>query len=293
MGQLTYFLAIGLGIGAVYALAALGIVTLYTGSGLANFAQGDLLVLAGLVAVTVAGAGYGWFLGLLAGLLATAVAGLVLGLLFVRPMRDRRLDVDVVVIGTLGVAITLTQLSGVWFGRQPQRLSSPLAGVSIPVGDLRVPAHYLLLVVVAVLVFLALRWFGRRTDVGLQLRAVAGGIQAARDAGVRVGRMLVIAWVITGVVGGIAGVLVASVVPLAPESGLPLGVNGFAAAIIGGLASPGGAVVGGLVVGLSESLAGGYLNDAVRQSIAPLVLLIVLVVRPGGLLGRTATARVA
>ncbi|SHK56466.1 branched-chain amino acid transport system permease protein [Pseudonocardia thermophila] len=291
MNQLIYFVIIGLGIGAVYALAGLGVVTLFTGSGLANFAQGDLMVLGALVAVSVTSAGHGYVAGLLAAVAVVAVAGVLLGALFTLPMRHRRMDVDVVIIGTLGVATTMTTLAGIWWGRQPQRLDSPLAGVFVPVGEMRVPAHYVLLLVGAAVVFGLVRWFHRRTDIGLQLRAVASSVPAARDAGVRIGRMLVVAWTIAALVGGVAGVLVASVLPIAPESALPLGVNGFAAAIIGGLANPAGAVLGGLVVGLAETLAGGYLNDTVRQSVAPLVLLVVLVLRPGGLLGRARGAR--
>lgn len=287
MSQLPYFLVIGLGVGAVYALVGLGVVTLFTGSGLVNFAQGDLVVLGALVAIPVT-AQAGYAAGLAAALLTTALTGVLLGLLFRRPLQHRRMDIDVIVIGTLGIAVTLTHLTGIWFGRQPQRLPSPLGGATLPLGDLRVPAHYVLLVVAAVAVFLAVRWFHRHTDTGLALRAVAGGLPAARDAGVRVGRLLVTSWTIASVVGGIAGVLVASVVPIAPETGLPLGVNGFAAAIVGGLASPAGAVLGGLVVGVAETFAGGYLNDAVRQSVAPLVLLAVLLLRPGGLLAKAA-----
>ncbi|GAA4875004.1 branched-chain amino acid ABC transporter permease [Pseudonocardia benzenivorans] len=293
MTQAAYFVVIGLGVGSVYALSGLGIVTLFAGSGLANFAQGDFMVLGALVAVNVVGAGFGYLPALAAAVVVVAAAGLVLGGLFTLPMRHRRVDVDVVIIGTLGVATTMTTLSGIWFGRQPQRLDSPLAGSFIPIGDLQVPAHYALLLAGAALVFGAVHWFHRHTDVGLQLRAVASSVPAARDAGVRVGRMLVVAWTIAALVGGVAGVLVASVVPIAPEAALPLGVNGFAAAIIGGLASPAGAVVGGLLIGVAEALAGGYLNDTLRQAVAPVVLLAVLILRPGGLLGRTRTVRVA
>ena len=291
MDQLAYYVLIGLGVGAIYALSGLGIVTLFTGSGLANFAQGDLMVLGALTAASVAGAGHAYPLALAAAIAVTAVAGAALGLLFALPLRRRRMDIDVVVIGTLGVATTMTNLFGSLFGRQYKRVEGPLSSEYLPIGDLRVPMHYLLLLGGAAVVFAVVHWLHRHTDVGLRLRAVAGGVAAARDAGVPIGRMLMVSWTIAAVVGGIAGVLVAAVLPIAPTSSLPLGVSGFSAAIVGGLASPLGAVVGGLLIGVSESLAGGYVNDTLRESIAPLVLLAMLLARPGGLVGRAKAVR--
>ncbi|OAA25378.1 amino acid/amide ABC transporter membrane protein 1, HAAT family [Frankia sp. EI5c] len=291
MDQLAYYLVIGLGIGAIYALSGLGIATLFTGSGLANFAHGDLMVLGALVAASTASAGHGYLPALAAAVVVTGAVGAVLGMLFAIPLRHRRADIDVVLIGTLGVAITMTNLFGNWFGRRHQRVDSPVAGEFLPIGDLRVPLHYLLLIGGAVLVFGAVHWLHRRTDVGLQLRAVASSLPAARDAGVRVGRMLMISWTVAALVAGVAGVLVAGVLPITPESALPLGLNGFAAAIVGGLANPLGAIIGGLVIGVAETFAGGYLNDTIRASIAPLVLLGVLLLRPQGLLGPARAVR--
>jgi len=289
--ELAYFVVIGLGIGAVYALSGLGIVTLFTGSGLLNFAQGDLMVLGALTAAGVAGSGHGYVAALGAAIAVTGIAGLLLGGLFALPLRQRGFDIDVVVIGTLGVAITMTNLLGIWFGREPERIESPVASATIPIGNFFAPMHYALMLVGAVVVFFGMRLLMRRTDLGLQLRAVAAGVSAARDSGVRIVRMLIVSWLIAAVVGGAAGVLVASVVPVVPESATMLGVNGFSAAILGGLANPFGVLIGGPILGVTESLSGAYLNETVRQAVAPVVLLATLLLRPRGLFASRAKAR--
>lgn len=291
MSQLLYFLLIGIGIGAVYSLAALGIVTLFSGSGIVNFAQGDLMVLGALCAATVVNAGHGYVWGMLAGVVVTAVAGAALGGMFAIPLTRARYDIDVVVIGTLGVSITLTSLNALVFGDRPERIESPVAGHFVSIGQFKVPFQYPLLFAVGIAVFVAVRWLYRHTDLGIQLRAMAASTQTAKDSGVRMATMLAASWIVAGVVAAIAGVMVGSVVVISPHSSLTLGVNGFAAAIVGGLSNPLGAIIGGLTIGVAESLSSGYLNDTARQAIAPTVLLTVLMLRPQGLLGGRSSVR--
>lgn len=291
MNQLLYFLLIGIGIGAVYSLGALGVVTLFTGSGIVNFAQGDLMVLGALCAATVLNTGHGYLWGMVVGVLVTGVVGAVLGGMFAIPLTRARYDIDVVVIGTLGVSITITSLNALVFGDRPERIASPLAGRFLSIGQFKVPMHYPLLLAVAVLVFLTVRWLYRHTDLGILLRATAASTQTAKDSGVRMAVMLAASWVVAGVVAAVAGVMVGSIVVISPHSSLTLGVNGFAAAIVGGLASPFGAIIGGLTIGVAESLSSGYLSDTARQAIAPTVLLVVLMLRPQGLLGSRSSVR--
>lgn len=284
MDQEIYLLLVGVGVGCVYALGGLGIVTLFSGSGVLNFAQGELMVISALVTAVAIEDGVPYLLAIILAVGVVAVIGAVAGWLFSLPVRRASYDLDLVIVGTIGLAFFLSNAAGEVLGREPQLIESPLDG-SLAIGDLSVPYHYLLLIAATVAVYFVVRAIYERSDLGLRLRAVALDTEAARLSGVRIGRTFVVTWVIASVVGAIGGALIASVSLVNSELGVPLTISGFAAAMIGGLRNPLGTLIGGILIGVAETYAATYLDEALRQAVPPAVILLVLLLRPSGLFG--------
>lgn len=287
--DLLYFGIIGVCVGCAYALAALGISTLFNGSGVLNFAQGDLVMVAALyVAVRTTGGGeYG--LAALEGVLIVVAVSVVLGLLFVRPALARHRDIDLVIVGTIGISIVLANLANNLLGSETYSLVSPWRGVQLALGDYSIKLDYFVIVVAAVLLFAVFLLFYRRTDIGLRMRAMAADVDGARLSGVPVGVLTVVGWSIAGITGAIAGILLGTIILVSAAMGVALTVSGFAAAMIGGLRNPWGAVLGGVIMGLAETFAAGYLGTAARQSVAPLIIILVLLLLPRGILSTRGT----
>lgn len=287
MEKEIYLLLIGLGVGSVYALSALGIVTLVNGSGLLNFGQGELMIIGALATSSAMGGGASYVVAALLGVGAVVIVSLVAGLLFATPLRRGGYDIDLVIIGTVGLAIFLQNGAGEMFGKQPIAIPSPLEG-ALSIGTLSVPYHYLLLIAAALVIYAAVHLLYTRTDFGLRMRAVSLDTEAARYSGLKIAPTVVSGWLIAGVVGSVGGILIASVATTSWVSGLNLTIAGFAAAMIGGLRSPRGAVLGGLLVGVAEMFSANYFDEAIRQSIAPGLILIILLLRPTGIVGDSA-----
>jgi branched-chain amino acid transport system permease protein len=286
-----YFLLIGLGVGSVYALASLSITMLFKGSGLLNFAQGEFMMVGALTAVMAVDRGVPYGLAVVVALVATVVVAVLVGALFTIPLRRPGYDIDLVILGTLGVAIVLSNGAAVVGGRDTDRLASPLGGVSVSLGDLQIPAHYFAVMAGAALFVCAIAAVYQRTDLGLRLRAVALDTEAARSSGLAIGPSILATWVLTGVACGLGGALVGSIIYVNAYVGLGLTINGLAGAMVGGLLSPTGAVVGGLIIGVAETFAGGYLSGSMREIVAPALILAVMLFRPQGLFASRVAAR--
>lgn len=293
MTDLLYFTIIGLCIGCGYALVALGIATLFNGTGVLNFAQGDLVMLAALFVAVRTTAGQNYLTGFLEAVAIVLLASVLLGLLFVRPAVARRRDIDLIIVGTIGISIVLTNLANNVLGSETYDVTSPITAKAVTLASFRISFDYFAIVAAAGLLMAAFFVFYKKTDVGLQMRAMSADVDAARLSGVPVAQLTVVGWVFAGVVGAFAGVLLGTVLLVSATMGVALTISGFAAAMIGGLRHPYGAVVGGVIIGLAENYAAGYLNTAARQSIAPLIIMAVLLVLPRGILAaRGAKARV-
>ncbi|MDW5328393.1 branched-chain amino acid ABC transporter permease [Plantactinospora sp. KLBMP9567] len=293
MTELLYFTIIGLCIGCGYALVALGISTLFNGTGVLNFAQGDIVMLAALFVAVRTTAGGGYLSGFLEAVAVVLVASVLLGLLFVRPAIARRRDIDLIIVGTIGVSTVLANLANNVLGSETYRLASPVTAQAVKLESFSISFDYFAILLAAGLLMAAFFVFYRKTDVGLQMRAMSADVDAARLSGVQIARLTVVGWVFAGIVGVFAGVLLGTVLLVSASMGVALTISGFAAAMIGGLRHPYGAVLGGVIIGLAENYAAGYLNTAARQAIAPLIIMAVLLVLPQGILaGRGAKARV-
>ena len=289
MTDLLQLLFAGLSQGAVYALIAIGFVAIFTVSGVINLAQGEFAALAGLVAISARASGLPLPVAVVVAVATVAVVAVVMERLTIAPVKAMTTLVSLIL--TLGVSTALKALMLLVYGPNAEGLEAitpgvvTLAGVSIRYQDLWI-------LLVAAVVSAAVYWFYDRTLTGKALRACAEQPVAARLVGISLSRASLISFLIAGVVGALAGVLASPVYFTSWESGLALGLKGFVAATLGGLVSVRGAVLGGLVLGVLETLTAGYVSTGLRDAVAFLLLIVVLVVRPGGIFGRHAEARV-
>jgi len=289
----------GLASGSIYATLALAIVIIYRSTGVVNFAQGEMATFTTFIAWTLVDHGVGYWGAFPLTVLIAFAGGVVLERLVVRPVEGG--PVLTVVILTIGLFILFGGLSN-WIWKAEVRSFPPnrpfptstwdLGGVAISKQDVGILGVTLGLVLLLYLLF-------QHTKIGLALRAAALNPAASRLVGVRVGWMLALGWGLAAAIGAVAGLFTAAASPpLDPNMMRPILIYAFAAAVLGGLESPVGAIIGGLTVGVLLNLVVTYDShvhlelDRLRLPIAFLVILTVLLVRPGGLLGRVAVRRV-
>lgn len=289
MGDLLQFTIAGLSQGAVYALVAMGFVAVFSVSGVINLAQGEFAALGGLVALSAVGAGLPLPLALVVALLVVGLVAVLMQRLAIAPVR--RMTTLVSIILTLGVSTALKALMLLLYGPQGRGLP-PLPGPDLVVGGVSVRAQELWILGVTAVVAVAVTVFYDRTMLGKALRACAEQPVAARLVGISPVAAATVAFAVAGLLGAVAGVLASPIQLTQWDSGLLLGLKGFVAATLGGLVSIRGAVLGGLVLGVLESLVAGYVDSGYRDAVAFVLLIVVLVARPGGVFGRHAQARV-
>ncbi len=282
----------GISNGAIYAAVALALVLIWRSTRIVNFAQGAMLMITTFIASAVINAGGSYVLGFVAALACGFVFGAVVERVVVRSV-EHAPPLNAVIL-TLGLYTLLVAIAGMIWGNTPRSFPAAFSLRGYHVGGttlLFTPNDtFIVLVVIAVAAALALLF--RATAVGLRMRAAAFAPEVARLLGVRVGRMLTLGWALAAMTGALAGVLVAPSVFLGPNSFDPILIIGFVAAVLGGLDSPPGAVVGGLVLGLALSYVAGYEGSALVPLAALAILVIVLMIRPTGLFSATRERRV-
>jgi branched-chain amino acid transport system permease protein len=284
--QLTFA---GVSQGGVYALIAIGFVAIFTVSGVINLAQGEFAALSGLIAISAAGAGMPLIAAIAVGLALVALVAVVMERLTIAPVRSMSTLTSIIL--TLGVSTALKAAMLLIWGPNARGLR-PFSEGLIEVAGITIRAHELWILAIAALVAAAVYWFYEKTVAGKALKACSEQPTAARLVGISLKRASLLSFVIAGLVGGLAGVLASPVFFSSWESGLTLGLKGFVGATLGGLVSIRGAILGSLVLGVLESLTAGYVDTGLRDAVAFLLLIVVLVVRPQGLFGRQAEARV-
>jgi branched-chain amino acid transport system permease protein len=289
----------GLASGGIYAALALALVIIHRSTGVINFAQGEMATLSAYIAWTLTwNHGWGYWPAAAAALALSFVGGIATHTAIIRPVE--RGSVLRVVVMTIGL---LVAINGVvlwqWQG-EPQILESPFGNGTIEIGGVVVTKHEVG-TICAVLGIVALLWLlFRFTKLGLAMRAAAVNPDEARLVGVRVTWMLGLGWGLAATLGAVAGLLTAPTVLLDPNMMVPVLIYAFAAAVLGGIDSPVGAVVGGLMLGLIMSIlsylsqysAFGWFNEDLKLPAALLVILVVLLVRPSGLFGKPEVKRV-
>jgi len=292
--EFLQFTLSGISFGMIYAAVALSLVLIWRGTRLLNYAQGGMAMITTYIAIEVIYHTGSYWAGFVIALAAGIVLGAVCQLTIIRPTMNKPPLNGVIV--TIGLLVLLEGLAGIFFGGQFRSFPTAFSGTGLRIG--RTPlgvSRFDIFVAAAVLVAtLALAVAFRYTSAGLRMRAAAFNATIARLSGIRVARVLTVGWALAGLLGALAGVLVSPSTFLYPNSMDTIFVFGFTAAVIGGLDSPAGAVIGGLLLGLALSYAGGYLPSG--ASLVPVVafgiLVLVLMVRPDGLFSATQVRRV-
>jgi branched-chain amino acid transport system permease protein len=283
----------GASIGLMYSLIALGFVLVYKATDAINFAQGEFVMLAGMVVVTVLGAQAPLIAAIVVVLLVMIGFGFGLEKVVLRPLLGR--PVVAVIMATIGVAALLRGWGPLVLGIETRNLPLPIGDEPITIGPASLPPIQVLGAVVALLFFLVFNWFFKKSRMGVAMRAVADNQQVAQAMGINVERYFALAWAMAGIVSALGGVVWGSMLGVDVQLAL-VGLKVFPVVILGGLDSIGGALIGGLIIGIVESLAAGYLDPYVgggTKDFAPYVLMIlVLMVRPYGIFGRRQIERV-
>jgi branched-chain amino acid transport system permease protein len=281
----------GVAMGSIYALVALGFVMLYNATGVINFAQGELVALGAYLCVfAIASFGLPPLLSIGAAVLAMLVLAPILFLLAYYPLRDRSLLVGVV--GTVGIGIALKNLLLLVAGPLPRTLPPFFGGGQVEFAGVSLPVQNVVIVVVAVVMFAAYFLYTHFTFTGIMLRATAQDRDMARMVGIRVSRMIGLTFVASCVIATVAGYLVAPVVFVTPDMGLPLMLKAFIAIVIGGFGSIPGAIAGGMFVGVMDVLVAAHVSSTYRDVFTFLAFILVITVRPTGFFGERVAARV-
>jgi branched-chain amino acid transport system permease protein len=293
MQEFIQLIVSGLANGGIYASLALALVLIYNAMGLVNFAQGEMAMFATFIAFTLIGHGLSYWIALPLTLVIAFAGGVLIERVVIRPVE--RAPVLTLVIVTLGLATLINGTAGFLFGYLPREFPSPfsvrtvnLVGAFVSYRDLGVIATS---AVVLVLIYLLLQ----RTTLGLTMRAAAHHPEASRLLGVRVSWMLALGWGLASAAGAVSGIMVAPVLVLEPNLMQTIIIYAFAAAVLGGVESPLGAVVGGLIVGVTVNLAGAYIpfvGGDLQLAVALAIIIAVLLVKPNGLFGRPSVRNV-
>jgi branched-chain amino acid transport system permease protein len=282
MTDIVQFLLGGLVIGSIYAIAAIAYTGIYNITGVINFAQGDMAMISAMVAIHLYDAAVPYPLAIALAVLFGGLLGVAIERLAIRPLRNHVLRAIIV---TIGIGGALQGIAVVLWGTEARTLPSPIASQTIHVFGATLPSHSLLVLVVAGLLVGGLALLFQGTYVGRAFRACAVNPFAAQLSGIDVATMSRLAFVLSGVLGALAGVMVAPITLMQYDTGIAIGLKGFVACMIGGLGNPIGAFAGGLFLGVVESLASGVLSSGWKNAIAFLLLIAILLFRPGGLFG--------
>ena len=289
--QILQFVLTGITLGSTYALVALGFAIIYNASDVVNLAQGEFVMLGAMSAISLsAGQGLPLPVAILLAVLITLILGLMLQRLAIAPARG--ITVVGTIIITIGASIFLRGLALLIWGKDIHALPHFSGESPIRLGGVTLLPQNLWVMGGAAVLVLAVHLFFNRTLLGKAILACSCNRTAAQLVGINVGRMLLVAYGLSALLGAMAGVLVAPITYTSYDAGIMLGLKGFAAAILGGMGNPMGAVAGGLLLGLLESLAAGLISSGYKDAIAFVILLLVLFLRPSGLFGRASAERV-
>lgn len=290
MSELLQFLFSGVTVGAVYALVALGFTIIYNASDVVNFAQGEFVMLGGMITVFAHMAGLPLPLAALIAVAGAALVGVALNKLAIEPARGA--PVVSLIIITIGASIFIRGVAQLVFDKQLHRFPAFTGDDPIQVLGATILPQSLWVIAGALAVFAGLWAFFTHTLTGRAVLATANNRLAAQLVGINTNWVMTLSFALSAAIGALAGVLVTPIVNTSYDVGIALALKGFAAAMLGGMGNPKGAFVGGILLGLIEALTAGYLSSVYKDAAAFVVILIVLFVLPQGLFGRTSTDRV-
>ena len=290
MSELLQFLLSGVTVGAVYALVALGFTIIYNASDVVNFAQGEFVMLGGMITVFAHAAGAPLPLAALVAVLATAALGVAMNKLAIEPARGA--PVVSLVIITIGASIFIRGAAQLIFDKQIHSFPAFSGDDPIRILGATILPQSLWVIGGAVAVFVGLWAFFTRTLLGRAVLATSNNRLAAQLVGINTPFVMTLSFALSAGIGALAGVLVTPITMTSYDVGLAFALKGFAAAMLGGMGNPKGALVGGFLLGVLEGLTAGYISSQYKDAAAFIVILGVLFFLPQGLFGRKSTDRV-
>jgi branched-chain amino acid transport system permease protein len=290
VNQLLQFLVTGLTVGAIYAMVAIGFNIIYNVTEIINLAQGEFVMLGGLLMVsTHVSLGLPLLLAFPVTVLGVTLVGILLDRLAIRPIRKP--SVMTLIIATVAASIIVKGLAMIIWGKSPYDLPAFSGRTPIDIGGVIVQPQYLWVVGFLVAVAVGLTLFFNRTILGKAMSACADNPDAARLVGINVRHMVLLSFALSAAIGAVAGLTLTPIALMDYDRGAMLAIKGFGAAILGGLGSFPGAILGGLILGLIESLSAGMLSSGYKDAYALIILLAVLFIRPSGILGNLEVSR--
>ncbi len=285
--------ASGLATGGIYASLALALVMIYQATDVVNFAQGEMAMFSTYLAWSMLQAGVPYWVAFLLTVIFAFTGGIAIQRVIIRPVENK--PILTIVIVTLGLLVICNSVAG-WIWTYVQKpFPSPFPAKPLRVGTIVFGAHDLGEIAVTLVVLLLLYGFFRYTPLGLAMRAAAQNPVSSRLVGIRVSWMLALGWGLAAAFGAVAGLMVAPILTLEPNMMGGIQIYAFAAATLGGFTSPVGAVVGGFIVGVVENLVGTYvkfIGTELKLTVALAMIIVVLLVKPSGLFGRSQVRRV-
>lgn len=292
MTEFLQLLVSGTAMGCVLALIALGFVLIYKATETVNFAQGELMMLGAFFALTFTSIlGLPFWIGVIAAIVCMAAFGMLLERIVLRPILGQ--PAFAVVMVTIGVGFMARGLASMvpGWGTETHTIQAPFSGQVVRLGAVVLSAEHLMVILMTALLVLVLYLFFRFTRLGIAMQATSQNQLAAYYMGIPVARVNALIWAISAAVAAFAGILLAPITFVHMNMGF-IGLKAFPAAVIGGFGSLPGAIAGGLIIGVVESLAGFYLPEGIKDIAAYIIVLAVLIVRPSGLFGETLRKKV-
>lgn len=290
--QILQFLITGLTTGSIYALVALGFTIIYNASDVVNFSQGEFVMMGAMMTIFLSAGEDG--LPMLPSAIIAIVMVICTGMLLQRFAINMARGASVVttIIITIGASIFLRGIALVWWGKDFFGMPHFSGEQPIHIGNATLLPQNLWVMGGTAILVLIVHYFFHHTIHGKAILACSYNRDAARLMGINIGLMLLVAYGLSAMLGAMAGILVTPISFTSYDAGVMLGLKGFSASILGGMGNPMGAVVGGLLLGLIENLAAGLISSSYKDAIGFIILLLVLFIRPSGLMGKKSSERV-
>jgi len=289
MPELFAFLLSGITVGFVYALVGMGFTVIYNSSGIINFAQGEFVMAGGMSMVFLLATGISFSSAFILAIIVTAILGIMLWKL--TDLSKDSSQVSLIIL-TLGYAIFLRGLAEVVFDKELHTIPSFVGDGAFDIYGAILSHQALLVIVVSIVIVIALYMFFKKTLLGKAMIAASDNVEAAKLMGINIKKILMLNFAISASIAAIGGALLTPMTSTNYEVGIMLGLKGFAAAIIGGLSNPFGAVLGGLILGVMETLVAGYMSSEYKDAVAFIIMLAILFFRPGGIFSNLKAQRV-
>ncbi|HPL63909.1 MAG: branched-chain amino acid ABC transporter permease [Syntrophales bacterium] len=289
-GEIFQYILSGFSTGAIYALIGFGFAVIYNSTGIINFAQGEFVMLGGLATIFFINMNFPLPVSVIFAIATATLTGVVFERLAIRPLKNAT-PLNLVLI-TIGASILIRGGAMLMWGKDTHVLPSFSGSDPIYIADATILPQHLWIFSITVLIIAASRMFFNRSITGKAMRACAYNREAAGLVGIDVKKMVLFSFIISSAIGSLAGIIIAPLTMSSYDVGVMLGLKGFCAAIIGGMSNGAGTVIGGLLLGILESLGAGFISASYKDAIAFIILLLILFFRPEGIFRKDETERV-